>query len=193
MIPACASAASIAATIVLILMPAPVRRHDSVLALAALAYFSGVHSRPNLPAWARRLFSKELLVGVLFAAGCALPALSRIDLFSASLIPHIPICAVVLLFASLAWLNCHAIDCWESNSPSRVALFAVTLGVAGILLAAVSAPIQLRPAGLIAACALSALLIALLDHLRTRLTPLALRAAADLVLLTPLLFALRTP
>jgi hypothetical protein len=40
---------------------------------------------------------------------------------------------------------------------------------------------------LVAAGAASALLLALLDRLRRRLTPLALRAAADLVLLTPVL------
>jgi hypothetical protein len=48
---------------------------------------------------------------------------------------------------------------------------------------------------LILAGAVSALLLALLDRLRTHLTPLAIRAAADLVLLTPALLtpALLTP
>jgi hypothetical protein len=48
-----------------------------------------------------------------------------------------------------------------------------------------------RPAALTAAAAASALLLALLDRIRGRLTPLALRAAADLVLLTPLVLLLR--
>jgi hypothetical protein len=48
-----------------------------------------------------------------------------------------------------------------------------------------------RIALLVASGAASALLLALLDRLRGRLTPLALRAAADLVLLTPLPFLLR--
>jgi hypothetical protein len=44
---------------------------------------------------------------------------------------------------------------------------------------------------LLAAGALSALLLAMLDSLRTRMTPLALRTGADFVLLTPLLLFLR--
>ena len=58
---------------------------------------------------------------------------------------------------------------------------------AGLLLAAVLVAFQPRSAALVAAGAASALLLALLDRLRNRLTPVALRAAADLVLLTPLL------
>jgi hypothetical protein len=48
-----------------------------------------------------------------------------------------------------------------------------------------------RIALLVASGAAGALLLALLDRLRGRLTPLALRTAADLVLLTPLPFLLR--
>jgi hypothetical protein len=65
------------------------------------------------------------------------------------------------------------------------------LGVSGLLLATVLASTQPRPAALIAAGAASALLLALLHRLRHRLTPLALRAAADLVLLTPLALLVR--
>jgi hypothetical protein len=50
---------------------------------------------------------------------------------------------------------------------------------------------QPRPAALIAAGAVSALLLALLDSLRDHLTPLALRVFADLVLLTPLALLVR--
>jgi hypothetical protein len=56
------------------------------------------------------------------------------------------------------------------------------------LLGAVSLPAaDLRPAILLLAGSLSAILLAGLDCLRTRLTPVALRALADLVLLTPAL------
>jgi hypothetical protein len=48
-----------------------------------------------------------------------------------------------------------------------------------------------RSAALVASGAVSALLLALLDRLRSRLTSLALRAAADLVLLTPLALLLK--
>ncbi len=104
----------IAAAIILLLMPVDIRKHDFVLALAAFAYFSGVHfvGRPR-----RRpssIFSKELLVGVLFTSGCAFPALSRLPI-SGNLLQLWPFFAVITFFALLAWLNCHAIDRWESS------------------------------------------------------------------------------
>jgi hypothetical protein len=46
--------------------------------------------------------------------------------------------------------------------------------------------LQPRAAALLGTAAASALLLALLDRLRPRLTPLTQRALADLVLLTPL-------
>jgi hypothetical protein len=60
------------------------------------------------------------------------------------------------------------------------------LALAGLLLACILSHPQPRSAALAAAGAISALLLAALDGFRNRLTPLALRAAADLVLLTPL-------
>jgi hypothetical protein len=48
-----------------------------------------------------------------------------------------------------------------------------------------------RVANLLAAGTASAVLLALLDCTRSRLTPLALRVTADLVLLTPLVVILR--
>ena len=62
---------------------------------------------------------------------------------------------------------------------------------AGLSLAVIACAWHPRSAELILAGAASALLLALLDRMRTRLTPLALRAAADLVLLTPLVLFLR--
>jgi len=53
-------------------------------------------------------------------------------------------------------------------------------------LAALFAVQQPRIAALLAAAAASSLLLALLDRLRANPTPLALRALADLVLLTPI-------
>lgn len=70
----------------------------------------------------------------------------------------------------------------------RAALF---LTFAGLLLAFAAFPTHTRFLLLLLAGAASALLLALLDRLRSRITPLALRAGADLVLLTPLLLLLR--
>jgi hypothetical protein len=116
-----------------------------------------------------------------------------------------------IYFAALAWLNCRFIEGWEAEKSVREAgtqrrprgaikLFpahstdfsaAVLLASAGFLLACVASGSHSRASALLAAGALSALLLATLDRLRTRMTPLALRAGADFVLLTPLLLFLR--
>jgi hypothetical protein len=95
----------------------------------------------------------------------------------------------VAFFAALAWLNCRAIEQWESEAELRgnlpPALFAIGLaavGLGAVILLSFTHP---RPALLLAAAALSALLIALLDRIRPHLSPVTLRAAADLVLLVP--------
>jgi len=170
--PLAIAATCAAAAIVLRYMPTGTRERDSVLAAASLAYFTGVHTGS-----ARRIFSKELLVGVLFTAGCALPAWSRGD-WKLLAVP-------VIFFAALAWLNCRAIEAWESHSPARIARLAGWIALAGIALAGALAVHQPRSALLLAAGAASTLLLAVLDRLRARLTTVTLRAAADLVLLTP--------
>jgi hypothetical protein len=182
LLPLAACTAAIAAMLVLRLLPLATREHDSLLAGAALAYFSGVHSRLSFPGWLRRIASKELLVGILFTAGCAAPAFSRMHLSAAW-----PIVACTAFFALLAWLNCTAIECWESlESPTMRALAAITcvLGLAIALALSFSAA---RAAALACSGALSALLLLLLDRYRSHVAPLALRALADLVLLAPLL------
>jgi hypothetical protein len=184
-----------AAAIILILMPAAIRERNSVLGLAALAYFSGVHSRRKAPAWLAPVLSKEFLVGVLFTAGCALPTVTRMRLADAPDAGLRLMLAPIVFFAALAWLNCHAIERWESAGnaprPARIFTTAGLLAFIGLLLAVVFVPVQPRAAALFAAAAASAFMLALLDHMRGRLTPLALRTAADLVLLTPLLLVLR--
>lgn len=164
-----------AACIVLRWMPVGARERDSVLAVASLAYFTRVHGGS---VGVRRVFSKELLVGVLFTAGCALPAWSR---------SHWPTLIVpVIFFAALAWLNCRAIEHWEGGQRGIARTAGWTAG-AGVLAAAAIAFAQPRSAELLAAGAASALLLAWLDGLRVRIAPVTLRALADLALLTPVL------
>ena len=247
------AAACAAAGIVFTLMPVAARERDSVLGLAALAYFTRVHSpRKMRPAGAGRIFGlvkKEFLVGVLFTAACLMPAFSRAG--------GMGLAAVGVVFALLAWLNCFAIDRWESGAgrlagakqtaeklfalkghgfsraanpsksaralapegcfsgrqneiipfpatckalfdfagamrglkppPSSVGRTACGLAFAGMVAAGIlGATAQPRMTALVLAGAVSSLLLAGLDRWRGRLTPLALRAAADLVLLTPL-------
>jgi hypothetical protein len=188
LMPLALAAALTAACIVFKLMPAVARERNSVLAAASLVYFTRVHAGRKLSPVLPKLFSKELLVGLLFAAGCALPAYSRatFDTHTRLWTLLIPAC----FFALLAWLNCHAIDRWEaacdSASHFSIARLAALIALAGALLAS-ALEAQPRSAALLIAAAAAALLIALLDALRARLTPVALRAAADLVLLTPAL------
>jgi hypothetical protein len=61
------------------------------------------------------------------------------------------------------------------------------MSLAGLLLAVLLFSPQPRAAAILAAGAISALLLAMLDHHRGQLSPVTLRAAADLVLLTPAL------
>ena len=178
---ACCAAVT-AAGIVLSLMPSASRERNSVLAFAALAYFSGVHVprvRPKTLAP-----SKELIVGVLFTAGCAYPVFARIHAAAGSLWPLL---LLTVFFAALAWLNCTAIDRWESAECTGVSSAAFALATFGLLAALGFFLHQSRISALILAGSASAALLGLLDLRRCRITPLTLRCAADLVLLTPIL------
>jgi hypothetical protein len=194
-VPLAIAAICAAAVIVFVLMPPIARERNSVLAVAALAYFTRVHSQGNQPPPLAtsssprfpRFLSKELLVGLIFTAFCVLPAWSRSLPAHGAWRPLAP----AAFFALLAWLNCQAIEYWESSSEGsrsrKICLFGSLLGIIGILLAAILSPFQPRPAALLLAGSVAALLLALLDRVRGRLTPLALRACADLALLTPVL------
>ncbi|HET7103503.1 MAG TPA: hypothetical protein VFI20_05410 [Terracidiphilus sp.] len=184
LIPLAAASACAAAIIIFAFMPQAARRLNFTLAAAALAYFCGVHSpRPPLRL---HFISKECLVGLLFAAGCALPALSHWHMAGAAHSSLLPLALPIAFFACLAWLNCHAVERWESGGSSQTTVASTALVAAGSFAAWLLASSYPRSAMLLLAAAASALLLLLLDRLHERLTPLALRAAADLVLLTPL-------
>ncbi len=212
--PLAVAAACAAGVMAVTLLPIIVRERGMILAAAALVYFSGVHAAPRVQRGRHLLrspLSKEMLVAAVFTAGCILPAWTRQHtlgpLEHSSLWFWIP----AVYFAGLAWLNCSLIARWEANGEDSEErgdqvkrwffgslmgqgpnLFAALLvAFAGLLLAMVADLSQPRSADLLTAGAASAFLLALLDRMRTRLTPLALRAAADLVLLTPLVLFLR--
>lgn len=169
-------------------------RRDSWVAAATLVYFSGVHTRSMVPKrvvrLGRRLVSREIVVGLIFSAGCVLPLFStRLE---AGKFPAAFWC-VPACFAALAGLNVHAIGHWEDHPLDdrmrAVLLPAIGLGTIAMGMAAYWASPEPRISAVLAAGSLSALLIAALDRLRPRMTPLAIRAAADMVLLTPLAIA----
>ena len=184
--------AAAAAAMIVLLMPIAIGERNAVLGAAALLYFSGVHAPGRRE---RQLLAKELLVGVLFTAGCVLPTLTRLRLRGAGWTELTPLLGAAVVFAALAWLNCHAIERWESgasagtNTPWKAAaLLAIVILCLGVLLAWRG---ETRAAMLMVSASASALLLAGLDKKQQRLTPVALRAAADLVLLTPLMCLLR--
>ncbi len=186
LIPMATVAVAAAITIILAAMPLRALAPNSLLGATALAYFSGVHAKRKLP----RLAPKEFLVGVIFTAGCALPAWIALR---ARVVPAAEswlFPATAIYFAVVAWLNCHAIASWESDQPrvagsSSVLSWGAAVALAGLLLAGTALAVDSRWTALLIAGAASAMLLALLDFVRDRLTPLALRAAADFVLLTP--------
>lgn len=165
-------------------MPRSIRENDSLLAAASLAYFARVHSKRA----AFAPFSKEFLVGVIFTIGCVLPTWSRAQFSStASLWPLLTATAA---FGFLAWLNCVAIDCWESRDSRGHSI--AQLGTSLCLAFSICALLLLcehhpRMAYLLVCASISALLLGLFDRYRDRLTPVTLRSAADMVLLTPAL------
>jgi hypothetical protein len=183
------AAALIGLAVVVDCMPHSAGPRNTLLTAAALGYFGSVHapSRFPLPRLRRALrLPKELLVGLIFAAACALPAWSRMPSHRLTFLP------VFCVFAALAWLNCHAIEIWETSpyptrAPFRITPMAILLAVATLLLALTAYLLaQPRIAALLATASLSALATAFLDRRQLRLDSITLRAAADLVLLTPL-------
>jgi hypothetical protein len=192
LIPVAIAAACAAVWIVFTQMPSLARERNSVLAVAAMAYFTSVHSAGRRPSIGLPpLLKKELLVGLLFTAACALPALSRA---AAQPAPTLGPLSAAVFFALLAWLNCHAIDRWEtldSAHDSQIFSLACLLAFTGLTIATALSATEPPAAGLILAGAASSLLLAFLDRARNHLTPLALRCAADLVLLTPMALLLK--
>lgn len=176
--------AAIAAFLILRLMPLAVRERDSVIAAAALAYFSGVHSPARLPAWMAPIVSKELLVGLLFTSGCAAPVMAHLHARAAGA-SELTVMGGVVFFALLAWLNCAAIEAWEASGQRAIRFFAATLCAIGAI--AGLALLQRYSHGGILLCtgSVSAFLLFQLDRMQHRIAPLTVRALADLVLLTP--------
>ena len=194
--PVAVAAAASAAVVIAMRLPARARVPDTALAAATLVYFSGVHSRGRIRPveWLLSTFSsRTFLIGVLFTAGCLLPAASQVA--PGASVPVARYLVVpAMFFAALAWLNCHAIGRWElapfEEAQNGIVAKAGLMAAAGIALALFVGATASRIGWLVAAGASSAVLFVLLERMRGRLTPLALRAAADLVLLTPALLLL---
>ena len=115
--------------------------------------------------------AKEFLVGLVFAAGVAIPLVTD----GPSLTDWLP---GVAAFGVVCWLNCRLIDRWESED-AAVSWLDGLLG--GVLLAgSVALPTSVGLA--IAGATLGLLAV----HVSCRQHPRIARVLADVVLLTPL-------
>lgn len=172
----------------------PVVLRNGLLMLGAiLAYFSFIHLMPGS---VRRLWPKELAVGMLFAAGTSLATWSR------TAAPHRTMVLPICLFTALCWLNCSAIEYWEwtGHQEGRAEPHAVTMWLGphlhrlafGILIAGAALfswlPVTLRP--LFVAFLVSAAGLYWLDRKRNRFSADALRVLADVALLSPIVLML---
>jgi hypothetical protein len=181
------------------LSPAALRIYALLAALLA-GWFLVIHTRL---AHERRL-PKELAVGLFFSAAIFVPTVARRPDLRLSLL------APAFVFAAVCALNCMYLYRWEhprdrsnANWTTRVATHHLTLAAAIILVAAfagiaprafpglasrVTLPVVASTWPITAACVLSTLLLLGLNRSRAKISPLNLRAAADLALLTPILF-----
>ncbi len=200
------------------------RIEDAVVFGAAMAYFGVIHgtslggrkrveevgqneaSLAKNDARSKRVrLPKELAVALLFASATAVPAWSRLDGTDAGQFRNLSM--AVICFAVICWLNCVAIEHWETTDrfePSffhmhattewagrNLASIAVAIsGIAFCLSVVTIGPVALEPVFLSAA--LSAAMLFALNSLRGSLSSLQLRVAADAALLTPLLFLMNT-
>jgi hypothetical protein len=181
-------------------MPLPARERNSILAAATLLYFATIHTPFKSSLKSLLKLPKELIVGILFTSACVLPVLTRIPAgIRLSLAPWLTL--ATLAYISLAWLNCHAIESWESGPMGTQGQGSLTrpavtrMAVTQALITASAAALTLhypRISLLLLAATLSAILLLWLDHNRPNMNPTSLRAAADLALLTPLLLLVST-
>jgi hypothetical protein len=172
-------------------MSPAVRLEDAAVFAVAALYFLLVHVHGR---YAERWLPKELAVGVLFAAATAVPAWARVAGERLALVP------VVTVFVILCWLNCVAIESWESPaaaSPAHpitawAAQHLQGLALATVVLSLALASVSLHDGArlcLFLASAMSGSLLFWLARNRPSLSSMQLRVAVDAALLTPFLFA----
>lgn len=191
-VPLIAIAAVVVAALTPELLPKALRLY-ALLGAALCGWFMAIHTRL---AHERRL-PKELAVGLFFAAAVFIPTVARRPDLRLSLL------APAVLLASVCALNCMYLYAWEhpadrlnANWTTLIATRHLTALCRAVLAAvflcmlwlAVAHPVPgVTPWAIDAACALSLVLLLWLNRQRARLSPLHVRAAADLALLTPLI------
>lgn len=127
---------------------------------------------------------KEVVVGTYFAVATFTPTFVRHP-------PHLRSLVIAAgLFAALCTLNCLLIHAWERAHIQRETAKLTTAILSMVLASLVVVCIADQPGQYLAlACGLAAILLVVLNGVRSRLSRIHMRAAADLALLTPLLVA----
>ena len=166
------------------------------LGIILILYMAGIHTGYGRMAW---FVPKEISVGLLFALGTTLPLWTLGLRFARN--GYLP----WVFFGSLCCLNCLSIECWENrhalkgwNQPPhplvrwadpRIHFISAFLAAGALALCFFY---NVRGASQFAWWAISgaALLILVLNSLRTKFSPAALRVLADVALLVPALIAL---
>jgi hypothetical protein len=183
-----AIAAAVLAALLPTLAPAAIRLYLIEASFLA-GYFILIHATRS----AHRL-PKELAVGLFFSAATFIPTISRDPAL------RLPLLIPAILFSLLCTLNCLFIYAWEHPSSipdthpaTRIALQHLhTIGIALLIAALAACAFHHQiPWPILAAIATATLVLLLLDHYRRKLPTTTLRAAADLALLTPILFLIR--
>jgi hypothetical protein len=172
------------------LLPKGLRLYSILGALLA-GWFLLIHTRL---AHERRL-PKELAVGLFFAAAIFIPTIARRpDL-------RLELLAPAAIFAAVCALNCMYLYAWEHPGERPNANWTTLLAtrqsttcaalilIAAILVAVIERKLPISIFAFAGACAASTVALLALNRSRAKISPLTLRAAADLALLTPLLFA----
>lgn len=145
----------------------------ALLLTGVAAYLTCVHA---LPSAFLRAGSKEAAVAALFGIGTVLAAWPRLTSANDTL--------SIGLFAALCWINCTTIEDWEGRRAARGEVYLCAAAIA--LVAAVGLRSH-RPI-LGGAETASALGLIVLDRVRGRLSPDAIRVLADAALASPVLF-----
>ena len=187
-----------------------------LLATLLAAWMFLIHLRPERNGVTLRL-PKELAVGIFFPAAVFIPTLARTSptpgaihfLGSAANWIRPSLLPSAILFAAVCTLNCLCLYAWEHPTPraqdfpspddtprqqahwttrwATAHLTAIALVIlAASTIASVSHDVPIALPAL--ACSLSTAALFALNLYRRSLSPIHLRAVADLVLLTPILF-----
>lgn len=180
--------ASLALIPLVLAMPATSLRLYIGLAVLLAGWFLVVHRLTRN--WRLKL-PKELMPGLFCAAAAFIPVWANRGF------DHLELACAAIAFGVLIIFNCLCIYAWEHQQmadahwTTRLGVRYLTqLGVATVLLSLLAIALageQMAP--IFIATALAATLLLALNQIRGALEPTDLRAASDLVLLTPLLVA----